>query len=155
MRLTAIFFVLLAPYAGFAQESRIPVYVSRAGQDRVGSLFETSLKQELARSTRYVPRHSEGAKTKFEFHIDLSTVDLADNKAEQDKRSVVSVVIEDFGLPNSYPVAAMWYHKVIVVDKNSVSTVAKDLLDDMDARWCNYIKNSVGGCPKEKFYPQL
>jgi len=49
----------------------------------------------------------------------------------------------------------MWYHKVIVVDKNAVGTVAKDLLDDMDARWCNYIKNSVGGCPREKFYPRL
>jgi len=155
MRLIAMFFVLLVPYAGFSQESRIPVYVSHTGQDRIGLLFERSLKQELSRSTRYVPRHSEGAKTKFEFHIDLSTVDVADDKSEQGKRSVVSVAIEAFGLPNSYPVAEMWYHKVVVVDKNSVSTFAKDLLDDMDARWCNYIKNSVGGCPKEKFYPQL
>src|SRR5260370_38268298 len=115
MRLTAIFFVLLAPYAGFAQESRIAVYVSRAGQDGVGSLFETSLKQELARSTRYVPRHSEGAKTKFEFPMDLRTVDLADNKAEQDKRSGDSVVIKDFTLPDSYPAAAMCYHTDTVV----------------------------------------
>jgi len=129
--------------------------VSHAGQDRVGSLFESALKQELSRSTRYVPRYSEGAKTKFEFHIDLSTVDVADNKPEQGKRSVVSVVIEDFGLPNSYPVATMWYHKVIVVDKNLVGTIAKDLLYDMDARWCSYIKNSAGGCPKEKLYPHL
>jgi hypothetical protein len=155
VRLIAIFFVLLVPHAGFAQQSRTPVYVSHTGQDRVGSLFEAALKQELSRSTRYVPRHYEGTKTKFEFHIDLSTVDVADNRSEEGKRSVVSVVIEDFGLPNSYPVATMWYHKLIVVDKNSVGTVAKDLLDDMDARWCNHIKSSVGGCPKEKFYPQL
>jgi hypothetical protein len=82
-------------------------------------------------------------------------VDAAENKSDEGKRSLVSVVIEEFGLPNSYPVATMWYHKLIVVDKNLVGTVAKDLLDDMDASWCNHIKNSVGGCPKGKFYPQL
>jgi hypothetical protein len=49
----------------------------------------------------------------------------------------------------------MWYHKVIIVDKDSVGTFAKDLLFDMDARWCSYVKNSIGGCPREKFYPAL
>ena len=73
----------------------------------------------------------------------------------QGKRSVVSVVIEEFGVPNSYPVATMWYHKAIIVDKNLVGTIAKDLLYDMDARSCSHNKSSVGGCPKEKFYPQF
>jgi len=41
--------------------------------------FEEALKQELSRSTRYVPRYTEGAKGKFEFHIDLNTVDVADS----------------------------------------------------------------------------
>jgi hypothetical protein len=155
MRLIAVVVVLLVPFTGFGQEPRTWVYVSRAGQDLVGSRFEAALKDELSRSTRYRPRYSEGAKTKFEFHIDLSTADVSDSKAEQSKRSVVSVVIEDFGLPNSYPVETMWYHKVIIVGKDSVGTVAKDLLFDMDARWCSYLKNSIGGCPKEKFYPAI
>jgi len=101
------------------------------------------------------PDTPEGATTKFEFHIDLSTADVSDSKTERGERSAVSVVIEDFGLPNSYPVEAMWYHKVIIVDRDSVGTVAKDLLFDMDARWCSYLKDSIGGCPKEKFYPAI
>jgi hypothetical protein len=154
-RLIAIFLLLLVPCADFARESRTVVSVSRIGQDLVGSRFEAALNQELSRSTRYKQQHTEGVTTRREFHIDLVTVDAAYNKLEQGKKSVVSVVIEDFGVLNTYPVATMWYHKVITVDENSVDSVAKDLLDDMDARWCNYIKNSVGGCPKEKFYPQL
>lgn len=154
-QLIAVVLALLVPNASFAQESRTPVYVSHNGQDRLGLLFELALKQELSRSARFMPQHSESEKTKLEFHIDLITVDVAENKSEQGKRSIVSVVIEDFGLPNSFPVASMWYHKVLVVDKDSVGMVAKDLLYDMDARWCSYIKNSLGGCPKEKFQRPL
>jgi hypothetical protein len=153
-RLLAICFVLLLPGANFAQESRTPISVSRTGQDLVGSLFETALNTELSRSKRYVSRRPEGGTTRA-FYIDLATTDTADNKPEQGKKSVVSIVIQDFGALNTYPVPSMWYHKVIIVDKSSVVTVAKDLLDDMDARWCNTIRNSRGGCPKEKFYPQL
>jgi hypothetical protein len=46
-----------------------------------------------------------------------------------------------------------WYHKVLVVDQKTTGKIAKELLEDMDARWCNYIKSSVGGCPKEKLFP--
>jgi hypothetical protein len=98
---------------------------------------------------------SDGVKSGLRFYIELITVDPADNGPEQAKRSVASVVIQDFGIPNSYPVADMWYHKVIVVDKDTADTIAKELLEDMDARWCSYIKNSTGGCPKEKFPPML
>jgi hypothetical protein len=31
-----------------------------------------------------------------------------------------------------------------------VGKISNELLEDMDARWCGYIKNSAGGCPKEK-----
>jgi hypothetical protein len=55
------------------------------------------------------------------------------------------------GFPNSYPVSTMWYHKVIVVDRQTVDKSAKDFLDNIDASYCNLMKNSVGGCPKEKF----
>jgi hypothetical protein len=100
VRLIAVVVVLLVPFTGFSQEKRTWVYVSRAGQDLVGSRFETALKDEPSRSTRYRPRYSKVAKTKFEFHIDLSTVDVSDTKAEQGKKSVVSIVIEEFGLPD-------------------------------------------------------
>ena len=139
----------------YAEASRIPVHVSHTGKDSVGSMFDEALKQELTHSTRYTPKYSEQAKNKFELYVELVSVDVAETKSDKGKRSVVSVVIEEFGLPNSYPVATMWYHKVIVVDKDSVTTVTKDLLDDIDARWCKYIKSSVGGCPKEKLYPSL
>jgi hypothetical protein len=155
VRPIAVLVLLLVPRAISAQESRIPVHVSHSGKDSVGSMFEQALKRALTHSTKYMPKYSEQEQNKFELYLELVSVDVAENKSEEGKKSVVSVVIEEFGLPNTYPVATMWYHKVIAVDKNLVGTVAKDLLDDMDARWCNYIKNSVGGCPKEKFYPQL
>jgi hypothetical protein len=155
-RLISLLLAMLCCSASFAQEKRSPVYVSRSGQDGVGSVFESALRKELSGSSIYALRDfEEGAKPKFEFHIELATVDLAVESSERGKRSAVSVVIEQFGLPNSYPIAEMWYHKVIVMNKDSADAMAKDLVNDMGARWCNYIKNSVGFCPKEKFYPQL
>ena len=68
---------------------------------------------------------------------------------------MVSVVIEDFRLPNGFPVYTMWYHEVLIVDRDSAATVAKDLLYDMDARWCSHVKDSIGGCPQEKFAPKI
>src|SRR6266404_1268216 len=101
IHLGALLLAFVTPYTSFAQESRTPVSVSHIGQDSVGSLFEVAVKHELSQSTRYVPRNSEAVKTKpeFSFYIELSTVDVADNKSEQGKRSVVSVVIEEFGRP--------------------------------------------------------
>lgn len=155
MRPIVLLVVLLIPCATFAQESRIPVHVSHIGQDSVGLRFDEALKQELTRSARYAPKYSAQAKNKFELYVELISVDVAENKSDEGKKSIISVVIEEFGLPNSYPVATMWYHKVLVVKMETVGTTAEDLLYDMDARWCSYIKNSVGTCPKEKFYPQL
>src|SRR5260370_40447582 len=103
MRLIAIVVVLLVPLTGFGQEARTWVYASRAGQDLVGSRFEAA----LSRSTRYKPRYSEGVKAKFEFHIDLCTADVSDNKSEQIKRSVISVVIEDFVIHREL-IASRW-----------------------------------------------
>lgn len=155
MRLIALVFALLIPSTSSYQERRIPVAVSRTGQDQVGKLFAAALKQELSDSMQYAPIHAEGIKNRLRFYIDLGTVDVVDNEPEQGKRSVVSVVVQDMGSPNSYPVAVIWYHKVVVVDRNAVGKIAKDLVEDIDARWCSYNKNSVGGCPKEKLYPQL
>jgi len=96
-------------------------------------MFEQALKRALTHSTKYMLKYSEQEQNKFELYVELVSVDVAENKTEEGKKSVVSVVIEEFGLPNTYPVATMWYHKVIAVDKNLVGTVAKDLLDDMHA----------------------
>jgi hypothetical protein len=155
MRPIAVFVLLLVPRASFAQESRIPVHVSHMGKDSVGSMFDQALEQELTHSAGYMPKYSEQAKNRFALCVEMVSADVAENTSDEGKKSVVSVVIEEFGLPNSCPVVTLWYHKLIVVDKNSVGTVAKDLLDDMAASWCNYIKNSIGACPKEKFYPRL
>ena len=110
---------------------------------------------ELSQSVRYTPVDAGEIKNGLRFYMGLVTVDPAESEKDRGKRSVVSIVIEDFGLPDSYPVPDMWYHKVVVVDQKTAGKVAKDLLDDMDARWCNYIRNSVGGCSREKFDPHL
>ncbi len=89
----------------------------------------------------------------FQFDMDMITTDAGDTAAEQGKRAVVSVVVEDMGLPNSFPVANMWYHKAFIVDRRSVDQIAGELLEDLDAGWCRYIKNSIAGCAKEKLEP--
>jgi hypothetical protein len=151
--LSVVLLVLLIPLAVAAQQRKTPVAVGHTGKDEVGSLFVDALNREIAQSGHYEPM----GKTEkgFRFYVGLITVDAAETTSDQAKRSVVSVVIEDMGLPNSFPVPDMWYHKVIVVDRRAVDETAKQLLEDMDARWCNYIKNSVGGCPAEKFEPKL
>jgi hypothetical protein len=52
VRLIAVVMVLLVPFTSFSQEARTWVYVSRTGQDFIGSRFEAALKDELSRSTR-------------------------------------------------------------------------------------------------------
>jgi hypothetical protein len=89
------------------------------------------------------------------FCVDLSSVYTTDIASEKGKRFVISVVIQDMGLPNNYPVPGMWHHKVIVVNRRQVDEIAKRLLEDVDARWCSYAHNFVGGCPKETSEPHL
>jgi hypothetical protein len=75
--------------------------------------------------------------------------DWAGNGQEAGNRSAVSLVIEDMGLPNSDPVSENWYHKVALVDHKMTDRIAKELVEDLDARWCSHLESSVGGCPKE------
>jgi hypothetical protein len=145
-------FVLLIPVAVGAQE-KTPVAVGHTGKDRVGTFFVDALNRELSHSALYEPMKAN--EKGFRFYVDLITVDTADIASEKGKKSVISVAIEDFGRPNSYPVPEMWYHKVIIVNRQQVDEIAKKLLEDMDARWCSYSRNSVGGCPKEKLEPYL
>jgi len=152
-RLHFAVFVLLVASASIAQEHRIPVSVSRKGEDQGGALFVAALNRELSHSIRYQPMSVDGTDKGLRFYVDLATVDLDNGEQERNRKSAVSVVVEDMGFPNSFPVPTKWYHKVIVVDQTTTDKLAKKLLDDMDARWCNYIRSSVGGCPKETPYP--
>ncbi len=146
-------FVLLLVSGSMAQDRKIPVSVSRMGKDKVGSLLVAALNRELSQSNRYQPMPAQGIDQGLRFYIEVATADVTDGGQKRDNRSAVSVVIEDMGLPSSFPVATKWYHKVLVVDQKTTSKIAKELLEDMNARWCNYIKSSVGGCPKETLYP--
>jgi hypothetical protein len=112
----AIGIALLVPCLYGAQERKTPVSVFRIGQDQVGSLFVAAVNRELAKSVRNEQMPSEGIKDGFRFYVELISIDVSDDVSAQGKRSVISVVIEEMGLPNSIPVSNMWYHKVVVVD---------------------------------------
>ena len=152
-RIFVVAVALLIPLAAAAQPLKTPVSLGHTGKDQVGSLFVEAFSRQLSRSPRYESM-SESEKG-FRFFVDFITVDAADMTPEKGKRSAVSVVIEQMGLPNSFPVADMWYHKIIVVDRRTVDATAKELLEDMTARWCSYLKDSVGGCAKKRFEPKL
>lgn len=154
-RLSLVAFALLIPYAGLAQEHKIPVSVAHVGHDAVGALFASGFGRDLSRSTRYEPMPTKEAKDGLRFYVDLITVDVDDAGPTEGRKSAISVVIEEMGLPNSFPVPDKWYHKVIIVDRQTVDKVAEVLLEDLDARWCSQIKNSLGGCPEEKLEPKL
>lgn len=149
--LIAALLIFLVPHATAAPDKKITITVSQRGTDQVGALFAAAFNRELSHSTRYGFAPSGVTPPGVEFYVDIISVDPAVTAPEQGKRSVISLVIQEMGLPNSYPVSTMWYHKVIVVDRQTVDKSAKDFLDDIDASSCNYMKNSVGGCPKEKF----
>jgi hypothetical protein len=152
-RLLILATALLFASTGVAQQAKIPVSVGHTGKDRVGILFVEAFKRERSHSSRYQPMNEN--EKGLRFFVDFITVDVSDIPAEEGKRSVVSVVIEQMGLPNSFPVADMWFHKVISVNRSAADATAKELLEDMDARWCAHLKNSPGGCPNEKFEPKL
>jgi hypothetical protein len=153
VRIMVALFALLVPFSGVAQERKLPMHVSQIGHDQVGALFSSAFKRELSQSARYEFSAPQETKNGSRFYVELMTVDVADNVANQGKRSAISIVIENMGLPKSFPVPSKWYHKLVLVDRQTVDKIAKDLLDDIDASWCNQITNSVGGCPKEKLEP--
>lgn len=151
MRLFTVFLILLIPFSIAAPDRRIPITVTQRGSDQVGALFAGAFNRELSHSMRFGFAPSGVTQPGGEFFVELISVDTAVVAPEQGKRPVISLVIQEMGFPNSYPVSAMWYHKVIAVDRQTVDKSAKDFLDDIDASYCNYTKNSVGSCPKEKF----
>jgi hypothetical protein len=144
---------LLIASSSRAQHAKTPVSIGHSGKDQVGSLFVEAFDREIERSHTY-ERMGENEKG-FRLYVDFITVDASEAPGGKGKRSVVSVVIQEMGRADSFPVPDMWYHKVITVNRPEVDATAKELLDDISARWCNYIKNSVGGCPNEKFEPKL
>jgi hypothetical protein len=144
--------ILIAQSAGLGEKPKIPVSIDHKGDDSVGILFESALKQEISVSSRY--RLLQDAKDNHElrFYVQILTDDRAEAKSTAGKSSSVSIVIEAMGFPNSYPVPDMWYHKLISVNRRDVPRMAKLFLEDMEASWCNEIKDSALGCPKQKFH---
>ncbi len=124
--------------------------MSHEGQDARGSQFVEAVKQTFSKSRDYKlgNPNSSGYERKFRLFVHISTVDVP-----ADSSSAASVVVEHMGLPNSWPVSIMWYHKVFLIKGNQLDELAKRLVSDMDAHWCNYIHNSVDGCPKESIPP--
>jgi hypothetical protein len=59
-------------------------------------MFDEALKRALTHSTRYMPKYSEQAQNKFGLYVELVSVDVAENKSDEGKRSVVSIVIQEF-----------------------------------------------------------
>jgi hypothetical protein len=144
---------LLIASAVAAQERKTPVSVAHTGKDEVGTLFAAAFNRQLSHSPLYEPMNEN--EKGFRFYVSLITIDTADTTAAQGTRSAVSVVIQDMGRPDSFSVPEMWYNKLIVVNRRQVDETAKKLLEDMYAGWCNTIRNSVVGCPKEQFEPKL
>jgi len=142
-------FALLLSSLSMAQPHKIPVSVLRTGDDKVGSLFVAALNREVSRSTIYAPTPREGNEKGLRFYIELATVTVGDGH----DTSAVSVVVEDMGLPNSFPVATKWYHKILLVNSKTSDALARELVQDIEAHWCNTIRNSVGNCPKELLPP--
>ena len=102
-RLRIVVFGLLAASISMAQQRKIPVSVLRTGGDRVGTLFVSALNEELSRSTTLRPMSRPGSDEGLRFYIELATIAVDDSH----DTSAVSVVIEDMGLPSSFPVAAV------------------------------------------------
>jgi hypothetical protein len=114
-------FGLLVASTSMAQQRKIPVSVSRTGEDKVGTLFVSALNRELSRSTTYQPMSRQGIDKGLRFYIELATIAVDDGH----DKSAVSVVVEDMGLPSSFPVATKWYHKVVLVGPKTAETFAQ------------------------------
>jgi hypothetical protein len=159
MRNVAILLVLLPMIArgGVAQSpatrKTIPVYIdSHSVKDETGLQFVRALKRALSNSQGHDLGAADVDDRRLRFYLELVTIDLGSD-AKATKTSVASVTIEDMGLPNSYPVATMWYHKAFLLVPSKLDEFARQFVADMDAHWCNSIKSSVGNCPKELIPP--
>ena len=133
-------------------DSAIPVFLSHEGTDGVGTQFMKEVRHELSKSKRFKLSSSDVPGQGLRFYVDVSTMDVSTGNRSH---SVASLVIEEMGLPNSYPVPSLWYHKLILLEANRLSDVASQFLLDMDARWCRTIKDTSGGCPKEMLPPVI
>lgn len=130
--------------------SKTPVYLFHNGSDKIGSEFFEAIKHEFAASGVYKVGVNEASAydRAFRFYIELTTVEVPSSVGNRGV-SAASVVIEEMGLPNSYPVANKWYHKLFLVGQGESPETARVFVKDVDASWCRHIKNWVEGCPKE------
>ena len=159
MKNAAILLLLVLAVApiGHTQSVRprkiIPVYIDPRGiRDETGQQFLLALKRALSESQGHDLGAADVDDRRLQFFLQLVTIDPGPiTKAAN--TSFASITIEEMYRPNSYPVATMWYHKAFLLDRSKLDEIARQFVRDMDAHWCNYIKSSVGNCPKESIPP--
>jgi hypothetical protein len=142
----------LLSFAAVAQQpktSKIPVYFSQMIGDQAGILFAKAVTQKLTESAKYeVTRNSDAVSKGPKFFIEIASVDVSSVGQNKGERTAVSVVVEATLAEHETP--WKWYHKIIIVNREDVGNMAERLIKDMDVHWCNEIRNSRGGCPKEE-----
>jgi hypothetical protein len=146
------------------QLMKVPVSVSRKGNDEVGARLLAAINQELSTSTTDSLRRDEplshSAKLRFkvsdapekrglEFFIEWQRLML--QRTNRNMEALPPYPSSSMGLPNSWPVPDAWYHKIVITKREAIKLIAKQFVTDMDAHWCNTIKSSVGGCPEEQW----
>ena len=127
--------------------SKTEIYVTHTDHDRSGMRFAAAVKRALLKSGRYQVREDGGYYKGFKQYVEMSSLEVSPTI------SAVSVVIEDMGMPNSYPVSEMWYHKLFLVEPNRIDEMAAIFVEDIDASWCRHNHNYVANCPKELIEP--
>lgn len=136
-----------------AQMAKTSVSVRQTGNDVVGQLLKQAVQDEIKKSGY----PADQAKNGFRHFIELISVDAHEMKEDAHKTkdgelSFVSVVISSM-TPGGGPIRDQWYHKVILVKRAEVPQIAARIVNDMEASWCNEIKNSLTPCPAEEPWP--
>lgn len=129
-----------------AQMARSSAGVRQTGSGAIGPLLKQALQNEFKKSG-YLD--ADQAKEGFKHFVELVTLDAGATR--DGESSFVSVVIRSM-MPGD-GTANQWYHKVILVKRAEVPRIATRLIADMEASWCNEIRNSPGPCPPEEPWP--
>lgn len=148
MRSIPVLFALFMASIAWGQHMKTPVYLHHRGEDQIGSRLVSALKAELEQSTKYEPAPADLPREGTKLFLEIVTVDGSCKGQEPGRRSAVSVVIE-YMIHGESQIPAMWYHKIMLVEREGVDDAARTLLTDMGAKWCRTVKSSGNSCPKE------
>ena len=116
------------------------ISVKQTGSDAIGPLLRRSMEQKLNQ------RRSRNVSFKAGTSDYVELVTLEADPSHPGKASFVSIVVSSM-IPGDWPVPNEWYHKVLVVKKSDVDSVASLFLDDLSASRCLMLKSSLSPCP--------